>query len=113
MQILNNDFCEKTVDPTSSTNFTTHLVVIHATVVQTECEANIHGAVRGPINRSVTTCVSGFQYVTYLTFLLYREHYQQILTLVANRYLFHYNDNSHQRASVIEESSRIFKVIFK
>ena len=39
-----------------------------------------------------------------LTFLLYRKHYQQILTLVANRYLFHYNDNSHQIASVIEES---------
>ena len=37
--------------------FTTHLVVIHATVVQTECEAIIHGAVRGLINRSVTTCV--------------------------------------------------------
>ena len=50
-------FLWKTVDPTSSTNFTTHLVVIHATVVQTECEANIHGAVRGLINRSVTTCV--------------------------------------------------------
>ena len=47
----------KTVDPSSSTNFTTHLVVVHATVVQTECEANIHGAVRGLINRSVTTCV--------------------------------------------------------
>ena len=30
-----------------------------------------------------------FWHVTYLTFLLYRQHYQQILTLVANRYLFH------------------------
>ena len=27
--------------------------------------------------------------MTYLTFLLYRKHYQQILTMVANRYLFH------------------------
>ena len=42
--------------------------------------------------------------MTWLTFLLYRKQYQQILTLVANRYLFHYNDNSHQIASVIEES---------
>ena len=30
--------------------------------------------------------------------------YEQALTLVANRYLFHKNDNSHQIASVIEES---------
>ena len=30
--------------------------------------------------------------------------YEQALTLVANRYLFHKNDNSHQIASVIEET---------
>ena len=30
-----------------------------------------------------------FWHVMYSTFLLYRQHYQQILTLVANRYLFH------------------------
>ena len=47
----------KTVDPTSSTNFFTHLVVTHATVVQTEYEANILRVVRGFISRSVGTCV--------------------------------------------------------
>ena len=46
----------KNVDLTSSTNFT-HLIVSHATVVQTECEANILGAVRGLKNRSVGTCI--------------------------------------------------------
>ena len=45
----------KTVDPTSSTNFFTHLVVTHATVVQTT--ANILRVVRGFISRSVGTCV--------------------------------------------------------
>ena len=52
----------KTVDPTSSTNFTIHLLVSNATVVQTECEANLRCAVRGliMINRSVGTYVKGF-----------------------------------------------------
>ena len=34
-------FLLKTVDPTSSTNFNSHLLVTRATVVQTECEAKI------------------------------------------------------------------------
>ena len=33
------------------------LGVLHATVVQTECEVNIPGVVRGLINRTVDTCV--------------------------------------------------------
>ena len=41
------------MDPTSSTNLKAHLVVPHATVVQTECEANMLRVVRGLINRSV------------------------------------------------------------
>ena len=32
----------------------------HATVVQTECKANILRVVRGLINRSVGTCEQGF-----------------------------------------------------
>ena len=49
----------KNVAPTSSTNFTIHLFVSYATVVQTECEANLCCAVRGliMINRSVGTYV--------------------------------------------------------
>ena len=47
----------KTVDLTSSTNFSPRLVVPHATVVQTECEANILSVVRRLTNRSVATCV--------------------------------------------------------
>ena len=46
----------KTVNPTSSTNFA-HLLVAHATVAQTEYEANILCVARGLINRSVGTCV--------------------------------------------------------
>ena len=34
-------FLLKTVDPTSSTSFFNHLVVIRATVLQTECNAKI------------------------------------------------------------------------
>ena len=34
-------FLLKTVDPTSSTNFNSHLVATRGTVVQTECEAKI------------------------------------------------------------------------
>ena len=48
------------MDPTSSTNSNTHLLVSHATVVQTECEANMLRVVRGLINRSVGACVQGF-----------------------------------------------------
>ena len=48
------------MDPISSTNLKAHLVVPHATVVQTECEANMLRVVRGLINRSVGTCVQGF-----------------------------------------------------
>ena len=59
-------------------------------MVQTECEANILGAVRGLKNRSVGTCVYGVC-VTLLTFLLYRKHFQQILTLVTNKYLLFIN----------------------
>ena len=42
----------KTVDPTLSTNFT-HFLVPHATVAQTECEANILDVVRWFKNRSL------------------------------------------------------------
>ena len=45
------------MDPISSTIFFTHLVVPHASVVQTEYEANILGEVKGFINRTVGTCV--------------------------------------------------------
>ena len=48
------------MDPTLSTNLKAHLVFSHATVVQTECEANMLRVVRGLINRSVSTCVQGF-----------------------------------------------------
>ena len=40
----------KSADPTSSTIFFSHRVVPHATVVQTEYEANILGLVSGFIN---------------------------------------------------------------
>ena len=50
-------FLWKTVDLTSSTNFSARLVVPHATVVQTECEANILSLVRRLTNSSVATCV--------------------------------------------------------
>ena len=53
-------FLWKTVDLTSSTNFSLRFVVPHATVVQTECEANILSVVRRLTNRSVATCVQGF-----------------------------------------------------
>ena len=49
-------FLWKTVDPTSSTSFNSHLLVTHATVVQTECEANILRVVRGLTIRSGDTC---------------------------------------------------------
>ena len=49
-------FLCKTVDPTSSTNFT-YLVVPHATVVQTEYEAIILRVIRELTNRSLGTCV--------------------------------------------------------
>ena len=39
-----------------------------------------------------------------LTSRLFLKHYQQILTLMANNYLFHQNYNLNQIASVIEES---------
>ena len=81
-------FLWKTVDPTSSTNFKSHPRVPRATVVKTEYEANVLGVVRGLINRSVVTCTR-FWHATYSTFLLYRQYYQQFLTLVANKYLFH------------------------
>ena len=48
------------MDPTLSTNLKTHLVVTYAIVVQTECKANVLRVVRGLINRSVGTCVQGF-----------------------------------------------------
>ena len=50
-------FLFKTVDPTYSKNFIIYLVEFHATVVQTEYEANLPCAVRAIINRSVGTCV--------------------------------------------------------
>ena len=53
-------FMSKTVDPTSSTNLKSHVFVTYATVVQTECKANVLRVVRGLINRSVGTCVQGF-----------------------------------------------------
>ena len=67
------------MDPTLSTNFNTHLVVTYAIVAQTECKVNVLRVVRGLINRSVGTCVQGFD----------MRRIQQILTLVANKYLFH------------------------
>ena len=48
------------MDPTLSTNLKTHLVVTHAIVVQTECKANILRVERELTNRSVDTCVQGF-----------------------------------------------------
>ena len=50
-------FLQKTVDPTSSTNFTLPRFVPHATVLQTECKANILGVVRELIDRTAGTCV--------------------------------------------------------
>ena len=48
------------MDPTTSTNLKTQLYVTYATVVQTECKANALRVVGGLINRSVSTCVQGF-----------------------------------------------------
>ena len=50
-------FLFKTVDPTYSKNFIIYLVESHATVVQTEYEANLPCAVRAIINRSEGICV--------------------------------------------------------
>ena len=50
-------FLFKTVDPTYSKNFIIYLVESHATMVQTEYEANLPCAVRAIINRSEGICV--------------------------------------------------------
>ena len=51
------------MNPTSSTDFT-YISVPYATVVKTECEANIFRLVRGLSNRSVGTYVYGFDQQT-------------------------------------------------